>query len=654
MKPILSIILITVLFVGLVSVESLQLSAAQVSTPVSGIINTNTTWTKANSPYTLTGPVAVNVGVTLTIEGGATINLNSFYIQVNGTLIARGFSTIQIGSGTLRFTSVSIGWNDQVGTGCIIEYTSLTNVSILASNALKLNQDSISGNGSISVGTSSIITNNNIQTSITAGDSTTVSNNEISLDVNAGVKCTFSNNKIKGSISAGDQSTVTGNTVGGGVVCAGNLSLISNNNIGGQVNGGVISNNTISSKGSFNVVGTDVSNNVITGGTVTASSKITNNVIVSGNYTGSFRVFGGYAEPTENKPAITGTSSESTVISGNTITGGGTYTSYGIFTGPFIDLVPAIDGGAAKIFNNVVTGRSGLAISGSSDSIYNNTLTGDVSGSAFTIFNNTVYGSINLGGSNTTISNNIVNASITVNSKSWNIMGNAAKGITTNQGNGVISDNSVMNGKGININGGGTIERNYVLNNTVGITVTNSTASILNNTIASNGIGIVLHPPILAAVIRYNNIQLNGQSIFLELGVSNDVEAAYNWWGTTNQQVINQSIYDFKNDFNLGTVNFTPILTATNPQAVPNPNSPTPTPSPSPTPTPTPPTTNSPSPNPTSPAPTPTPTQTESPAPNSTPSPTIPEFPPFLAAGLIMIPTIAGTLLYKKKPAKKQ
>jgi hypothetical protein len=48
---------------------------------------------------------------------------------------------------------------------------------------------------------------------------------------------------------------------------------------------------------------------------------------------------------------------------------------------------------------------------------------------------------------------------------------------------------------------------------------------------------------------------------------TSDVDATYNWWGTTDVAKINQSIYDFKKDFNLGTVAFVPFLTAPNPQA---------------------------------------------------------------------------------------
>ena len=58
-------------------------------TEISRIISSNTTWTKAGSPYSLTGNLLVDNGVTLTIEAGVIINLNSFYITVNGTLQAR-------------------------------------------------------------------------------------------------------------------------------------------------------------------------------------------------------------------------------------------------------------------------------------------------------------------------------------------------------------------------------------------------------------------------------------------------------------------------------------------------------------------------------------------------------------------------------------
>jgi len=87
--------------------------------------------------------------------------------------------------------------------------------------------------------------------------------------------------------------------------------------------------------------------------------------------------------------------------------------------------------------------------------------------------------------------------------------------------------------------------------------------------------------------ITNNNIYNNSYNA--ETFVSVQTSLPDNWWGTTNTQAINQSIYDFKDDFNLGTVNFVPFLTAPNPQApvflAPAPTS-TPTPSASPTPAP--------------------------------------------------------------------
>ncbi len=59
-----------------------------------------------------------------------------------------------------------------------------------------------------------------------------------------------------------------------------------------------------------------------------------------------------------------------------------------------------------------------------------------------------------------------------------------------------------------------------------------------------------------------------------------DINATYNWWGTTETQTIDQTIHDNKDDFNLGTVNYAPILTAPNPQT-PSISTPTNTPAPS-------------------------------------------------------------------------
>lgn len=65
---------------------------AKSQTNVSGNIPGNTTWTKAGSPYILTGNVGVRTGYTLTIEPGVTVRRNGDFqililgaVQINGT-----------------------------------------------------------------------------------------------------------------------------------------------------------------------------------------------------------------------------------------------------------------------------------------------------------------------------------------------------------------------------------------------------------------------------------------------------------------------------------------------------------------------------------------------------------------------------------------
>ncbi len=103
---------------------NVHVDTVQAYVAVSGIVSTNTIWTKANSPYNLTGNVLVNNGVILTIQPGVTVNLNSYYIMVNGTLTARGSSNdkIYFNGGQITFTQYSNGWNQETQSGSIIQY----------------------------------------------------------------------------------------------------------------------------------------------------------------------------------------------------------------------------------------------------------------------------------------------------------------------------------------------------------------------------------------------------------------------------------------------------------------------------------------------------------------------------------------------------
>jgi hypothetical protein len=195
-----------------------------------------------------------------------------------------------------------------------------------------------------------------------------------------------------------------------------------------------------------------------------------------------------------------------------------------------------------------------------------------------------------------------------------------------------ISDNTISNISnnmpGISISNGisGTIiiERNLITDSSGGIGL-GSKATIQNNTIANNTIGIGLSSK---ATIVYNNILNNSRNI--DLYSSDNINATYNWWGTTDIVQIGNSIHDSKNDFNLGTVTFLPDLTAPNPQAMPTLNASTPTPSPTPT---------------------PTVTQTQTPTPSQTSSASIPEFPTWI---ILTLATLATLIIVTLTETKKQ
>jgi parallel beta-helix repeat protein len=118
---------------------------------------------------------------------------------------------------------------------------------------------------------------------------------------------------------------------------------------------------------------------------------------------------------------------------------------------------------------------------------------------------------------------------------------------------------------GIRATNASTIEKNLIINNAKGIAMGyNAKPVIRHNTIANNSDGI--YCPTKASTINYNNIQ-NNSNYNLFLGSKDNIDATYNWWGTTDTQTINQTIYDFKKDFGLGKVTFVPFLTEPNPEA---------------------------------------------------------------------------------------
>ncbi len=208
--------------------------SAKGSTEVSGIINSDTNWTNANSPYNLAGNILVNQSVTLTIESGVTVNLGEYYIMVNGTLRVLGTSVdpIQFDGGEITLTSFADGWNNETDSGCIIEHAITNGTPISSSNSSKA-------------------VNNNFGGAFSTTGSSLVSNNVFSEGVLVTGVSQLLENTITGSVSVGESSTVTSNTITGEVTTSGS-SVVSNNTIFGSVSAGgssVISNNSITNTG---------------------------------------------------------------------------------------------------------------------------------------------------------------------------------------------------------------------------------------------------------------------------------------------------------------------------------------------------------------------------------------------------------------------
>lgn len=190
-----------------------------------GIISSDTTWTKADSPIVLDGPVGVRTGVTLTIEPGVVIE-GGYYIQINGTLQAQGTETQPIiyDHGEIRLMSSS--------TNSVIEYTRVYLINVYdCSPRISNNQIggvTVNGNyewtGGVKVnGGSPIITNNHfdqyeayvvIGVVVNSGAPTITDNNLSRVTINGGTP-TLTDNYISRGLVAFSGSTVTNNRIVG-------------------------------------------------------------------------------------------------------------------------------------------------------------------------------------------------------------------------------------------------------------------------------------------------------------------------------------------------------------------------------------------------------------------------------------------------------
>lgn len=241
-------------------------SFGQNGTNESGIISSDTTWTTSGSPYSFIGNVLVNNGITLTIEAGVTVNLNSYYMVVNGTLQVKGTNTnpVRFNGGikdydVLRFNSLNT-YDELTGTGNVLDHTYFSGGIGISNGSSPKIVNSVINAVSVWYGGSPIISNNQIDSGIyvfgTSGSSLITYNSIRGRGVaveNSGVQATISNNNIEAQDGGYGISTqgiviITGNSVSHGISASGTFQ-ISNNAISGGISisraSGTISNNSI-------------------------------------------------------------------------------------------------------------------------------------------------------------------------------------------------------------------------------------------------------------------------------------------------------------------------------------------------------------------------------------------------------------------------
>lgn len=194
--------------------------------------------------------------------------------------------------------------------------------------------------------------------------------------------------------------------------------------------------------------------------------------------------------------------------------------------------VITVNGGSALITNNVIVSSSqnGIHINQGSTSITSNLITG------------CHYGIYNVGSNVNIFDNNITNC---------------FSGIYT-VGQSSIQQNNILNNQNdgiVTTTSGAAIFKNAIAYNTCGIS---GNGNINNNTITNNYYG--LYGQTGYSRITNNNVFDNDENVHLTENDTN-LDATYNWWGTTDASIISPTISDFRVHSNLGNLTFIPFLT---------------------------------------------------------------------------------------------
>jgi len=246
--------------VGLVLLGSIfsvvVVPAPALATGVGGQITSDTTWTKASSPYIVAGSILVNSGVTLTIQPGVTVKFDSGQsLRIDGQLVARGTETEQIVFTSSSLTPAPGDWlnilfsdtsvdatydgSDAYVSGSILQYCTVEYCGASSSPALRVASSSpCIDHCAIRDNSSTGIQVNNGSPRLTGCD--------ISRNAGGGI----SYNSSSGVIS-GNTITANSSSYGGGVYATGSTSMTPGPSI--VISGNTITNNTASCGGGIAV-----------------------------------------------------------------------------------------------------------------------------------------------------------------------------------------------------------------------------------------------------------------------------------------------------------------------------------------------------------------------------------------------------------------